>query len=106
MTVSLRQLRKLKTKASGLPSPPPEEEIGYLLDAHLEMLRIRVSCAASAAHRQQRINAERAVESKIGEVAESFAAMRDAYLAARVEDIRVVGARLVRNLIKTPYAPI
>src|ERR1700749_771493 len=29
--------------------------------------------------------------------------MRDPYLAARIEDIRVVGARLIRNLIKKPY---
>ncbi len=34
----------------------------------------------------------------------SFAAMRDPYLAARAEDIRVVGTRLIRNLIKKPYA--
>ena len=29
--------------------------------------------------------------------------MRDPYLAARIEDIRVVGTRLIRNLIKKPY---
>src|SRR4029077_14564753 len=33
----------------------------------------------------------------------SFAAMRDPYLAARIEDIRVVGTRLIRNLIKKPF---
>ena len=42
--------------------------------------------------------------SRSREIGEGFAAMGDAYLAARVEDIRVVGARLVRNLTKTPYA--
>ena len=51
-----------------------------------------------------RINAERAVEIEIDEIAKSFAAMRDPYLAARIEDIRVVGTRLIRNLIKKPYA--
>src|SRR5262249_57539401 len=40
---------------------------------------------------------------EIDEIAESFASMRDAYLAARIEDIRVLGARLIRNLIKKPY---
>jgi phosphotransferase system enzyme I (PtsI) len=50
-----------------------------------------------------RINAERAVQIEIDEIAESFAAMRDPYLAARSEDIRVVGTRLIRNLIKKPY---
>src|SRR5439155_27390464 len=34
-----------------------------------------------------------------------FASMHDAYLAARIEDIRVVGKRLIRNLIKKPFVP-
>ena len=50
-----------------------------------------------------RINAERAVELEIEAIAKSFAAMRDSYLAARIDDIRVVGARLIRNLINKPY---
>ena len=29
--------------------------------------------------------------------------MDDAYLAARIDDIREVGTRLIRNLIKKPY---
>ena len=33
---------------------------------------------------------------------QDFAALDDAYLAARVEDIREVGDRLIRNLTKTP----
>ena len=33
----------------------------------------------------------------------AYAAMRDAYLAARFDDVRVVGARLLRNITKTPY---
>ena len=37
VAVSLRQLRKLKTKASALPESAAEE-VGYLLDAHLAML--------------------------------------------------------------------
>jgi phosphotransferase system enzyme I (PtsI) len=53
---------------------------------------------------RSRINAERAVQLEIDEIAESFASMRDAYLAARIDDIRVVGTRLIRNLIKKPYA--
>ena len=40
---------------------------------------------------------------EIDEIAKSFAAMRDPYLAARIDDIRVVGTRLIRNLIKKPY---
>ncbi len=102
--VSLKQLRKLKAKASGLPESAAEE-IGYLLDAHLAMLsNSRLVRGAADRIARQRINAERAVELEIDEIARSFAAMRDPYLAARAEDIRVVGTRLIRNLIKKPYA--
>src|SRR5207302_1745804 len=52
---------------------------------------------------RQRINAERAIQIEIEEIAKAFAAMPDPYLAARIDDIRVVGARLIRNLLKRPY---
>ena len=101
--VSLKQLRKLKSKAGSLPESAAEE-IGYLLDAHHAMLsNSRLVRGASERIARQRINAERAVELEIDEIGKSFAAMRDPYLAARGEDIRVVGARLIRNLIKKPY---
>jgi phosphoenolpyruvate-protein phosphotransferase (PTS system enzyme I) len=102
--VSLRQLRKLKAKAAGLPESAAEE-VGYLLDAHLAMLS-NSRLVRGVDHRitRARINAERAVQLEIDEIAESFASMRDAYLAARIEDIRLVGTRLIRNLIKKPYA--
>jgi phosphoenolpyruvate-protein phosphotransferase (PTS system enzyme I) len=100
---SLKQLRKLKAKTSGLPESAAEE-IGYLLDAHVAMLsNSRLVRGAGERIGRSRINAERAVELEIDEIAKSFAAMRDPYLAARAEDIRVVGARLIRNLIKQPY---
>jgi phosphoenolpyruvate-protein phosphotransferase (PTS system enzyme I) len=104
IAISLRQLRKLKAKAAGLPESAAEE-VSYLLDAHLAMLsNSRLVRGVDQRIARTRINAERAVEIEIGEIAESFAAMRDAYLAARIEDIRVVGKRLIRNLIKKPYA--
>jgi phosphoenolpyruvate-protein phosphotransferase (PTS system enzyme I) len=104
VNASLKQLRKLKAKASGLPESAAEE-IGYLLDAHVAMLsNSRLVRGAGERIGHQRINAERAVELEIDEIARSFAAMRDPYLAARAEDIRVVGTRLIRNLIKKPYA--
>jgi phosphotransferase system enzyme I (PtsI) len=81
------------------------EEIGYLLDAHLAMLsNSRLVRGAEQRIGRARINAERAVQIEIDEIARGFAAMRDKYLAARIEDIRVVGNRLIRNLIKQPYA--
>ena len=103
IATSLKQLRKLKTKAATLPESAAEE-VGYLLDAHVAMLsNSRLIRGADQRIAKARINAERAVQIEIDDIAESFAAMRDPYLAARIEDIRVVGARLIRNLIKEPY---
>jgi phosphoenolpyruvate-protein phosphotransferase (PTS system enzyme I) len=103
VSVSLKQLRKLKAKASALPESAAEE-VGYLLDAHFAMLsNSRLVRGVDQRIARARINAERAVQIEIDEIAESFAAMRDPYLAARIEDIRVVGTRLIRNLIKKPY---
>jgi len=106
VTLSSKQLRKLKGKSEGLPGAA-KEEAGYLLDAHLHMLgNSRLIRGVERRIRSDRINAERAVTDEIAQVAESFAEMGDAYLAARIEDVRVVGARLVRNLTKTPYAAL
>jgi phosphotransferase system enzyme I (PtsI) len=103
VAVSLKQLRKVKAKAAGLPGSAAEE-VGYLLDAHLSMLsNSRLVRGVDERIARTRINAERAVQIEIDEIAVSFAAMRDPYLAARIEDIRLVGTRLIRNLIKKPY---
>jgi phosphoenolpyruvate-protein phosphotransferase (PTS system enzyme I) len=103
VATSLKQLQKVKAKAAGLPGSAAEE-VGYLLDAHLAMLsNSRLVRGVDERIGRTRINAERAVQIEIDEIAESFAAMRDPYLAARIEDIRVVGTRLIRNLIKKPY---
>src|SRR5436190_6003910 len=103
VSVSLKQLRKVKAKTAGLPGSAAEE-VGYLLDAHLSMLsNSRLVRGVDDRIARTRINAERAVQIEIDDIAESFAAMRDPYLAARIEDIRVVGTRLIRNLIKKPY---
>jgi phosphoenolpyruvate-protein phosphotransferase (PTS system enzyme I) len=103
VAVSLKQLRKVKAKAAALPGSAAEE-VGYLLDAHLAMLsNSRLVRGVDDRIARARINAERAVQLEIDEIAKSFAAMRDPYLAARIEDIRVVGTRLIRNLIKKPY---
>src|SRR5262249_16412429 len=100
---SIKQLKKLKTKAKNLPESAAEE-MGYLLDAHLAMLsNSRLVRGVEAGILSERRNAEWAVQAEVAEIGESFAAMRDDYLAARFDDIRVVGSRLLRNLTKTPF---
>ncbi len=103
VSAAQKQLRRLKAHAAALPGSAPDE-IGYLLDAHLAMLsNSRLVRGVHQRIANARINAERAVELEIEVIAKGFAQMRDSYLAARVEDIRVVGARLIRNLVKKPY---
>jgi phosphotransferase system enzyme I (PtsI) len=103
VTNAQKQLRRLKAHAAALPGSAPDE-IGYLLNAHLAMLaNSRLVRGVHQRIANSRINAERAVELEIETIAKGFAQMRDSYLAARVEDIRVVGARLIRNLVKKPY---
>src|SRR5690349_4993955 len=103
VAASARQLRKLKSRATALPGSAADE-IGYVLDAHLAMLaNSRLIRGVNQRIARQRINAERAIEIEIEEIGKSFAAMPDPYLAARIDDIRVVGSRLIRNLMQRPY---
>jgi phosphoenolpyruvate-protein phosphotransferase (PTS system enzyme I) len=98
-----KQLRNLRTRAAALPGAAGEE-LPHLLDAHLAMLaNSRLVRGVNHRIASAKINAERAVELEIEHLAKGFAAMRDSYLAARIEDIRVVGQRLIRNLAKQPF---
>ncbi|HEV8677767.1 MAG TPA: phosphoenolpyruvate--protein phosphotransferase [Stellaceae bacterium] len=101
--ISAKQLRRLKMRATALPGSAADE-IGYVLDAHLAMLaNSRLIRGVHQRIARQRINAERAIQIEIDEIGKTFAAMPDPYLAARIDDIRVVGTRLIRNLLKKPY---
>lgn len=76
------------------------EEIGYLLDAYHQMLSgSRLIRGVQKRIDTDQINAEAAVMKEIGLMAEAFATMDDRYLAARVDDIREVGRRLVESLM-------
>lgn len=104
VALSQKQIRKLGAKAAGLHGAAAEE-IGILLEAHLHMLSgSRVLRGVEHRIGRDRINAEAAVQAEISAVAQEFAALDDAYIAARAHDVREVGDRLIRNLTKTPYA--
>ncbi len=96
----LRQrIRERADEVSGLAA----EEIGYLLDAYFHMLKdSRLLRGAAERIARDRINAEAAVQAEITAISGSFESMQDAYLAARVEDIREVGRRLIRHLSRKP----
>ncbi len=100
-----RQVSKLQAKARQLPGAAAEE-LNYLLEAYQHMLKgSRLVRGVDRRIGEQRINAEAAIQHEIAEIVQGFQAMDDAYLAARVEDVREVGQRLVRNLVRAPYRP-
>src|SRR4051812_20981189 len=86
VAVSARQLRRLKSRATALPGSAADE-IGYVLDAHLAMLaNSRLIRGVHQRIARDRINAERAIQLEIEEIGQTFAAMPDPYLAARIDD--------------------
>jgi phosphotransferase system enzyme I (PtsI) len=91
----LERVRAVTQKAPATAS----EEMGYLLDAYQQMLKgSRLIRGADRRIANEHINAEAAVQHEVGDIARTFAAMEDAYLAARVDDVREVGRRVVRHL--------
>ena len=100
-----RQIRLLQTRAK-VKSGASGEELTYLLDAYLRMLQdSRLVRGAEKRIADDQVNAEAAVKAEIAAISEAFQSMDDSYIAARVDDIRGVGNRLLRNLTKTPVKP-
>jgi len=105
-----RQMARLRSKARGqlnTASNLTSNEFGYLLDAYIHMLKdSRLVRGAGARIADERINAEAAVQAEVGAIVRQFDAMHDSYLAARSEDIREVGKRLVHHLSKASVKPL
>ncbi|MCW8953236.1 MAG: phosphoenolpyruvate--protein phosphotransferase [Rhodospirillales bacterium] len=98
-----RQVRRLRAKAETLPGSAGEE-LAYLLEAYGHMLKgSRLLRGVEKRITENRMNAEAAVQAELTELSAGFAEMDDAYLAARLDDIRHVAHRLIRSLTKTPY---
>ncbi|MEO3427650.1 phosphoenolpyruvate--protein phosphotransferase [Pelagibius sp. CAU 1746] len=100
---ALRQVGKLKAKALGIHGLAAEE-LGYLLEAHLQMLNSsRLVGGIERRIDSDRRNAESAVRAEISAIAQEFEAMEDSYLSARAEDVREVGHRILRCLTDAAY---
>ncbi|MBH69023.1 MAG: phosphoenolpyruvate--protein phosphotransferase [Rhodospirillaceae bacterium] len=98
-----QQVIRLKTKTASL-TEATAEELELLLDAQAAMLAsTRMLYGVETAITEQKINAESCVQIIVQEIAQGFAKVKDPYLAARVQDIRDVGSRILRQLMQTPY---
>ena len=99
-----RQISRLRTKARSKAKALPgvaADELGYLLDAYFHMLKdSRLVRGVLGRIADDRVNAEAAVHAEVAALAEGFQAMNDPYLAARLDDIREVGNRLIRHLTR------
>lgn len=100
---AVRQVGKLKAKAIGIHGLAAEE-LGYLLEAHLQMLNSsRLIGGIDRRIEVDRRNAESAVMAEISAIAQEFQAMQDSYLSARAEDVREVGHRILRCLTDVEF---
>jgi phosphotransferase system enzyme I (PtsI) len=98
-----RQITKLKQKSNALAGATAEE-LGLLFDVHAAMLgSTRMIHSVERNIKERQINAESAVQEMVREIALGFARVKDPYLAARLQDIRDVGSRILRQLTQTPY---
>ena len=98
---SQTQIETLRRKTSTLP-PAVAEELGFLLDAHLQMLSgSRLVRGVERRIQENRRNAEAAIQAEISEIVRGFAELEDSYMAARMQDIRDVGTRVIRSLTKS-----
>ena len=106
LSTAQRQIGRMKSKTQSMPAAAAEE-IGFLLDAYQQMLgNSRLVRGAFRRIKDDRINAEAAVQAEITDIQSGFAAMDDSYIAARMDDIREVADRLIRALTQTHVKPL
>ncbi|HRJ67889.1 MAG TPA: phosphoenolpyruvate-utilizing N-terminal domain-containing protein, partial [Alphaproteobacteria bacterium] len=97
------ELGELKEQSAHLPETAAEE-IGLLLDAHLAMLSgSRLVRGVLKRIEAEGINAEAAIEHVMQELTDQFRALKDKYIAARIDDVEAVSNRLIRILMNLPY---
>lgn len=96
-------LTALKEQSASLPDTAAEE-VTLLLDAHLAMISgSRLVRGALKRIEDDGINAEWALDKVIRELAEQFRALKDKYIATRIDDVEAVGNRLLRALLDLAY---
>lgn len=99
---SRRQLLALKRIRNRLPDAAAAE-LGDILEAHVQMLQeSRLVRGARKRIADTLMNAAAAMKAESDEIASSFEAMDNPYLAARADDVREVSDRVLRNLNEAP----
>jgi phosphotransferase system enzyme I (PtsI) len=97
-----RQIEKLAAKAQALHGAAAEE-LGFLMEAHQQMLRSRRLIDGVLARIAEGRNAESAVAAEIAAIEQGFQQIADPYLRSRASEVREVGRRILRNLSDQPF---
>ncbi len=98
-----QELIDLKEKSLTLPETAVEE-VTLLLDAHLAMISgSRLVRGALKKVADESVNAEWALDLVMRDLADQFRALKDNYIATRIDDVEAVGNRLLRALLDLPY---
>jgi len=96
-----KQILQLSKQAGDIQGTA-DDDYSFLFDAYLQMLdNSRLVRGALNRIETGRLNAEAAVQIEAQAIADVFNAMEDSYISARIEDIREVANRLIRNLTKS-----
>ena len=98
-----RQIKRLQSQAQ---KDIVAGEMRFLFDAYLQMLEdSRLVRGAQDLIAREQMNAEAAVQKTLAGILHAFQAMDNAYISARIDDVRDVGNRIIRNLMREPLKP-
>lgn len=93
---TVNEIDAITTRAKNVLESDP---LTSLLDVYRHILKgSRLMRGVTRRIEKDRINAEAAVLEEISALSDVFSAMEDPYISARIEDIRNIGQRLLRNL--------
>ena len=94
MSPQWRQIKRLQSQAQ---KDIVAGEMRFLFDAYLQMLEdSRLVRGAQDLIAREQMNAEAAVQKTLAGILHAFQAMDNAYISARIDDVRDVGNRIIR----------
>jgi phosphotransferase system enzyme I (PtsI) len=100
------ELEALKAKSAALPESAGGD-VALLLDAHLAMISgSRLVRGALKAIAEQNVNAEWALDQVMRGLSAQFRALKDPYIALRIDDVEAVGNRVQRALLGIDFLPL
>ncbi|MBR1778354.1 MAG: phosphoenolpyruvate--protein phosphotransferase [Alphaproteobacteria bacterium] len=99
---TIAQFDSIVDRAKGVFDGDP---LDSLFDVYRYMLKgSRLVRGVCSRIKTSQLNAEAAIQGEVAAIADVFAEMDDVYISARIDDIRSIGSKLVRNLLASEGA--